>query len=69
MRNTNRCLAGLPYRKSNPEGFRKVHLALADAVRRNFQVTIRFLKNVGQHEDIYDVERTMISARNADLNG
>lgn len=68
IRNTNRCLAGRPYRKNNPEGFRKVHLALADAVRQNLRVTIRLLKNVAPTENIYDAEREMIRDRNADLN-
>lgn len=67
--NIRRLLAGLPYRKGNPDGFRSIHRALADAVRLNHQITLRLLRNVSREEDIYKAEREMVVALGCSLNG
>ncbi|HKR42537.1 MAG TPA: hypothetical protein VJU59_23180 [Paraburkholderia sp.] len=67
--NVSRLLGGLPYRKGNPDGFRSIHRALADAVRLNHRITLRLLRNVPREEDIYKAEREMIVVLGCLLNG
>jgi hypothetical protein len=68
-RNVRRLIAQLPYRKNNPNGFRRVHHALAEAVTAGNRITLTLLRNVGPNEDINDAERTAIHASNCTLNG
>lgn len=62
-------LARLPYRKGNPDGFRKVHRALATAVLNGDRITLTLLRNVAADEDINDAERSSIQAMLCALNG
>jgi hypothetical protein len=59
-RNVANLLAGKPYRKDNPNGFRRVHHALANAARQSSLVELHFLTNVSDHEDINEIERRYI---------
>ena len=59
--NVKRLLAGKPYRASNPDGFRKSHRALADAVRNGYSVTLSFVCNIAQGESIDFVEQSLIA--------
>ncbi|MCA7888585.1 hypothetical protein LGM58_35980 [Burkholderia contaminans] len=68
-RNVRRLIAGMAYRKSNPEGFRRVHRALAEAVSSGNRITLTLLRNVGPDEDINEAERRAILASNCTLNG
>lgn len=64
-RNVANILLGKPYRKSKPTGYRRVHRALAEAESKGFQVTLRFLCNVGRDEDINEVEQRLIREQNS----
>jgi hypothetical protein len=68
-RNVRRLLAHLPYRKGKPDGFRRVHRALAQAVAKGDRITLTLLQNVGPDEDINEAERLAIRASNCTLNG
>lgn len=59
-RNVASILAGKPYRKSNPNGYRRVHLALAEAERQGLCITLQFLCNVLPGENIDEVEQRYI---------
>lgn len=56
-RNVSNLLTGKPYRKENPNGFRRVHHALANAVKQRSLVELHFLANVSDSEDINETER------------
>lgn len=58
-RNVRNLLAGRPYRKGKPGEFRRVHRELAEAVRNGHVVTLTLLCNVGEGEDIDELERRM----------
>ncbi|ENM3843969.1 GIY-YIG domain-containing protein [Vibrio cholerae] len=60
-RNVARLIAGKPYRKSNPNSYRVVHKALADAVDKNYVIKLYFLANINEGEDINQVEQTLIN--------
>lgn len=64
-RNVDRLLSGKPYRKSNPEGFRKVHRALAHAVTSGYGIKLFFLTNVAHDQNINDVESSLITVNNS----
>lgn len=68
-RNVRRLLERLPYRRGNPEGFRKVHRALAEAVLKGDRITLTLLRNVESHEDINEAERSAIRSLKCTLNG
>ncbi|WP_155630715.1 hypothetical protein [Burkholderia territorii] len=68
-RNVRRLLASMPNRKGRPDGFRKVHRALAMAVLSGDRITLTLLRNVGADEDINEAERTTIEAMGCTLNG
>ncbi|MBU9172931.1 hypothetical protein [Burkholderia gladioli] len=68
-RNVRRLIAGMAYRKSKPDGFRRVHRALADAVTAGHRITLTLLRNVGPDEDINEAERRAIHASSCTLNG
>ncbi|MBK0115611.1 MULTISPECIES: hypothetical protein [unclassified Delftia] len=63
-RNVSNRLLGRPYRKSEPNGYRRVHIALADAERQQHTVTLQFLCNVQSDEDINEIEQLHIAAQN-----
>ncbi len=58
--NVANILQGKPYRRGNPTGYRRIHLALAKAEREGLEITLRFLCNVGAEEDINAVEQDHI---------
>lgn len=58
-RNVRNLMNGRPYRRGNPDGFRKVHHELAKAILLGYKVTLSFLCNVPDGADIYAVEKTM----------
>ncbi|ENO1697950.1 MULTISPECIES: hypothetical protein [Vibrio] len=60
-RNVARLIAGKPYRKSNPNSYRVVHKALADAVDKNYVIKLYFLANISEGEDINQVEQALIN--------
>jgi len=64
-RNVVRLLDGEPYRKGNPDGYRLIHRALADAVRRDFTISLTFLCNVREGDDINQVESEQIKKQNS----
>jgi hypothetical protein len=64
-RNVKRLLAGLPYRKSNPDGYRKSHQKLAEAVTKGYSVSLSFVCNVGPGESIDAVEQRTIRQYNS----
>lgn len=68
LRNVQNLLAGRPYRKGKPEAYRRVHVALAEAVCAEGPITLRLLRNVEVHE-LNAVERELILAYGCTLNG
>ncbi|WP_244298239.1 hypothetical protein [Aliivibrio finisterrensis] len=67
-RNVERLLSGKPYRKSKPEGFRRVHIALANAVESGHNIQLSFLVNIGDGQDINEVESSLIKANDCKGN-
>ena len=51
----------LPYRRSNPNGFRAIHHALAKAVREGMTVTLTILENLDSKLDRNRRESELIS--------
>ena len=68
-RNVERYFRGEPYRPGNPNGWRKVHLAMIEAVKDGEEIRLKLVENVGDGEDIYQAEEHWRVALNADLNG
>jgi hypothetical protein len=66
-RNVNNLLTGKPYRKGKETAFRKVHVALAEAVKQGHNIKLEFVCNVATDEDINQVEQEQILA--ADSRG
>jgi hypothetical protein len=60
-RNVANLLAGKPYRKNNPEGYRRIHHALAEATACGHKVRLIYLENVGNEQNINEVERQFIT--------
>ncbi len=58
--NVRKLRAGLPYRKSNPNGYRRVHRAMAAALERGFRLSLTFLCNVPDGESVKLWERRYI---------
>ena len=56
-RNVRRLLAQLPYRKGKPDGFRRVHWALAAAVEGGNRITLTLLRNIQPGGDISEARR------------
>lgn len=67
-RNVANILNGKPYRKQKPDGYRKVHQALAQAQRLGHTVQLIFLCNVSPGEDIDEVERHWIREKECQGN-
>lgn len=63
-RNVANILAGKPYRKRNPDGYRRVHHALAEAEWLGYTLTLSFLCNVNQEESINEAEQRCIREQN-----
>lgn len=63
MRNVANLLAGRPYSRAKPNGFRVVHRRLADATRWQWPITLVLIRNVEPDEDIFDVEARYIKER------
>ena len=63
-RNVMRFLSGKPYRKSKPDGYRQVHIALAAATKLEHKISLTFLRNVTALENINDVEQLCITQKN-----
>jgi hypothetical protein len=61
-RNVANLLAEKPYRKDNPDGFRRIHHALANAMRNGSVVKLVYLSNVAEGEDINHRERYFIAS-------
>ena len=74
-RNVNRLINDKPYRKSKPDGYRKVHKALAKAVKNNEIIKLTLLCNISSFENINDIEqnhikeKTPIGSQSWRLNG
>jgi hypothetical protein len=64
-RNVLRLLAGLFYRPSDPNGFRRIHRALAEARKARHVVTLTLLENQGTKENRNRRERELIKERQA----
>ncbi|WP_199711893.1 hypothetical protein [Alginatibacterium sediminis] len=67
-RNVRRLLQNQPYRKSNPEGYRKVHRALTEATRCGHRITLSFLCNISESENINDIEQQLIKEHDCQGN-
>ncbi|SMC20218.1 hypothetical protein SAMN02745857_00869 [Andreprevotia lacus DSM 23236] len=66
-RNVRRLLAGIAYRPAKPDAYRKVHRALAQAHLHGHIITLAFLCNIAEGENINDVEQHYI--RTLDCSG
>jgi hypothetical protein len=60
--------AGQKYRPSNPDGFRRVHLALYDAITKGRKVELRILENV-EPARLQERETELIRQMQPTLNG
>lgn len=58
-RNVRRLIEGLPYRRSNPDGWRRVHHAMAAAISAGEAIKLRILENCSP-EQINLRERELI---------
>lgn len=56
------------YRKSNPRGFRRIHIALSEAVREGRTVELRILENV-EPARLQERETELIRQMRPTLNG
>jgi hypothetical protein len=65
VRNVANILSGKPYRKGNPEGFRRIHRALADAESQGHLITLNLLCNVVSGENLNEVEQQHIRLMNS----
>lgn len=64
-RNVANLLASKPYRKKIPDGYRKIHSALADAQKNGFLIRLYFLCNVQPNENINEIEQWHIKQQNS----
>jgi len=63
--NVMNLLAGKPYHKINkPDGYRVIHKKLAEAVADNHSITLTFLCNKQEDQNINDLERYWINEKN-----
>lgn len=67
-RNVERKINLKPYRRSKEEGFRRIHEALAEAVRSNRRVQLRILQNADPAE-LNACEQAFIRQFRPELNG
>ena len=64
LQNVNRLLKGKPYRAGNPDGYRKTHRALAQAVKNNYKIELSLVCNILDNENINKVEQYYINSFN-----
>lgn len=69
LNNARKLERGLPYRRSNPAGFRAVHRALDSARRRGLAVEWRVLECCSPGLPLLERERHYIKALKPTLNG
>jgi len=62
IRNVKNLLAGKPYRKNKPDGYRHIHRELADALRKGKAIEFILVENC-ELADIYRRERELIHKR------
>lgn len=67
-RNLIKLFNGLPYRKRSPDGFRRIHRALADAHRDGRRIELVIVENVESKIERNRRERELIALR-GNLNG
>ena len=67
-RNVHRLRTGVSYRPAKPNGFRRIHRALAAAADEGRAVTLHLVANCGR-EELSDRERRMIAEVRPELNG
>ena len=67
-RNVHRLRTGVPYHMAKPDGFRRIHRALAAAVDEGRAVTLHLVENCDR-EELSDRERRMIADLRPELNG
>lgn len=64
-RNVEKLLAGRPYKKDKE--YRRVHFALADAVKAKHNISLHYLCNVSDDENIFKVESQYIRKYNCNV--
>jgi len=68
-KNVRNLLTGRSYRKGNPDGFRRIHRALADALQNGNQIFLHITENCDPAE-LNERERKAIEVlASGDLNG
>lgn len=65
-RNVNKLRAGRPYKKG--KNYRRVHYAMADAVAAGYRISLTYLCNVTDVEDIFEVESRFIRKYGCDAD-
>ena len=63
-RNVANILSSKPYRKDNPNGYRRVHFALAEAERHRLAITLQLMCNVQPDQNINQVKQWHIHHHN-----
>jgi hypothetical protein len=64
--NVGRLLAERPYRRGNPDGFRRIHRELAKAAKDRVSITLALLENEADREQRNRRERELIAQRRAE---
>ena len=64
-RNVMNILDGRPYRKGRPDGYRRIHRMLAEAMGKGHRVRLSLLRNVEPDESINQAERSLIKEHNS----
>ena len=59
-------MAQKAYRKGNPQGYRRIHLALAAGLRDGHEAVLTLLCNVRNDESINAAERRWIKEKNSE---
>ena len=65
-RNVNKLRAGKPYKKGR--NYRRVHFGLADAVKACHRISLSYLCNVAEDQDIFEVESHYIEKYGCDAD-
>jgi hypothetical protein len=65
-RNVRNLLGGLPYRKGKPDGYRRVHRRLADAVEWSWPIQLEYVCNVDDVTEIFAIEARYTAELNHD---
>ena len=68
-RNVESFFAGKPYRANNPNGWRKVHIAMIEATKNRQNIRLEIVSNVKPSEDIFAKEQEWPDRLETDLNG